>query len=89
MTPVPASGRCPVSRLKALAWRASEQRLVTADTPFWFFKLKGPAARYALARTGLDLDCLHLTARDLERFGPIVIVDHASRDGSRLLVWNE
>lgn len=38
----------PVARLKALAWRDANQRLVFADTPFWFFKLKGPAARYAL-----------------------------------------
>jgi hypothetical protein len=36
--------------------------------------------------TGFDLR-LQLTARDLERFGPAVIVDHTSRDGSRLLVW--
>jgi hypothetical protein len=89
MTPVAASGPRPISRLKALAWRAPEQRLVSADTPFWFFRLKGPAARYALDGTGLDLDRLHLTARDLERFGPAVIVDHTSRDGSRLLVWTE
>ena len=39
----------PVARLKALAWHAVDQRLVSVDSPFWFFKLKGPAARYALA----------------------------------------
>lgn len=79
----------PVTRLKALAWRATAQRLVSADTPFWFFKLKGPAARYALAGTGFDLDQLGLTPADIERFGPGVIVDHTSRDGDRLFVWAE
>jgi hypothetical protein len=79
----------PVKRLKALAWRAADQRLVSADIPFWFFKLKGPAARYALAETGFDLTRLGLTPADIERVGPAVIVDHASRDGSRLLVWTE
>jgi hypothetical protein len=79
----------PVKRLKALAWRAADQRLVTADTPFWFLKLKGPAARYALAETGFDLTRLGLTPADIERVGPAVIVDHASHDGSRLLVWTE
>jgi hypothetical protein len=84
-----ASARRPISRLKALAWRPAEQHLVSADTPFWFFRLKGPAARYALSGTGLDLDRLQLTPGDLERFGPAVIVDHTSRDGSRLLLWTE
>ena len=79
----------PVSRLKALAWHAADQRLVSADTPFWFFTLKGPAARYALAGTGFDLDRLGLTPADLERFGPGVVVDYASRDGDHLFVWTE
>ena len=42
-----ATGR-PIARLKALAWRAADRRLVSIDTPFWFVKLKGPAATYAL-----------------------------------------
>jgi hypothetical protein len=79
----------PVARLKALAWHAADQRLVSADTPFWFFKLKGPAARYALTGTGFDLNRLGLTPADLERFGPGVIVDYASRAGDHLLVWTE
>jgi hypothetical protein len=82
-------GTRPIARLKALGWRAADQRLVSADSPFWFFKLKAPAARYALAETGFDLDRLGLTPADIERYGPAVIVDHTSRDGSRLLVWTE
>jgi hypothetical protein len=89
MSPVATDRPLPIARLKALAWPAAEQRLVSADAPFWFFKLKGPAARYALNGTGFDLDRLHLTPGDLERFGPGVIIDHTSRDGSRLLVWTE
>lgn len=89
-TAVSAEGTArPVERLKALAWRAADQRLVSADTPFWFFKLKSPAARYALAGTGFDLDRLGLTPADLERFGPGVIVDDVSRDGDHLFVWTE
>jgi hypothetical protein len=79
----------PVARLKALAWRDADGRLVSADTPFWFFKLKAPAARYALDGTGFDLERLGLTPADVERFGPGIIVDHAGRDGSLLLVWTE
>jgi hypothetical protein len=79
----------PVARLKAVAWRDADQRLVSADTPFWFFRLKGPAARYALEGTGFDLDRLGLTPADIERFGPGIIVDHVGRDGSLLFVWTE
>ena len=83
-----ATGR-QIARLRALVWRASDRRLVSVDSPFWFVKLKGPAAAYVLQGTGLDLDRLGLTPADLERFGPAVIVDHTSRDGSRLLMWTQ
>jgi hypothetical protein len=79
----------PIMRLKALAWRAPEHRLVSTDAPFWFFKVKGPAARYALEGTGFDLQRLHLTPADIERAGPALLLDHTSSDGSRLLVWTE
>jgi hypothetical protein len=83
-----ATGR-PLARLKALAWRAADRRLVSVDSPFWFVKLKGPAATYVLEGTGMDLEQLGVTPAVLERFGPAVIVDHTSRDGSRLLLWTE
>jgi hypothetical protein len=78
-----------IARLKALAWRDGDRQLVSADTPFWFVKLKGPAARFALEGTGFDLDRLGLTAADIERVGPGIVVDHAGADGNRLLVWTE
>jgi hypothetical protein len=37
----------------------------------------------------MDLERLGLTPTALERFGPAVIVDHTSRDGSRLLIWTQ
>jgi hypothetical protein len=89
MTPSSEGTARPVARLKAVAWRDADQRLVSADTPFWFLKLKAPAARYALEGTGFDLDRLGLTPADIERFGPGIIVDHIGRDGGLLLVWTE
>ena len=79
----------PVSRLGVLAYQAGEQRLVTADVPMWFFKLKGPAAQYLVRGTGLDLERLQITASDLERHGPSIVIDHARTGGDRLLVWTE
>jgi len=76
-------------RLAVLTYQAGERRLVSADVPFWFFKLKGPAAQYAVRGTGLDFTRLQITAADLERHGPAVVVDHTRANGDRLLVWTE
>jgi hypothetical protein len=85
----PASGRARPTRLGVLAYRAQDQRLGTADMPFWFFKLKGPAAQFAVRGTGLDFERLQITAADLERYGPAVVIDHTGAGGDRLLVWTE
>ena len=85
----PAQAPHVIRRLKALAYQADRQRLVAADVPFWFFKIKGPAAQLALRETGLDLSRLQLRAADLERAGPAVLIDHSRANGDRLLVWTE
>jgi hypothetical protein len=79
----------PIRRLVVLAYHAETQRLLSADVPFWFLKIKGPAARYALRDTGLDLDRLRLTATDLARHGPSVVIDRVRSNGDRLLVWTQ
>lgn len=87
-SPASSSPR-PVTRLGVLAYQSGEQRLVTADVPMWFFRLKGPAAQYLVRGTGLDLERLQITAADLERFDPSVVIDHTRANGDRLLVWTE
>lgn len=77
------------TQLHALAYYVEGQRLVRADVPLWFLKVKGPAVRYALRDTGFDLDALNLTATDLERAGARIILDETWSSGDRLLVWTE
>ena len=79
----------PPTRLRVLAYRAPERRLVQAEVPFWFLKLKGPAVRYALRGTGLDLERLGVSPADLERYGVCLILDEARANGDRLVVWTE
>ena len=79
----------PLRRLSVLAYYADAQRLVSADVPFWFFEIKGPAARYALRDTGFDLDRLGITPAELRRYGPAVVIDQAGPKGDLLLVWTE
>jgi hypothetical protein len=77
------------TRLRVLAYRAHQQRLVHADAPFWFLKMKGPAVQYSLRDTGLDLERLGVTPTELQRYGVCVVFDETRTDGDRLLVWTE
>ena len=77
------------SKLGVLFFRASEKRLVRSDIPFWFFRLKGPAAQFALRGSGFDMERLGITPKDIASQGPGVILDETSAGGDRLLVWAE
>lgn len=77
------------TQLHALAYYVDGQRLVQAHVPMWFFKVKGPALRYAMRDTGLDLDALNVTATDLEDAGAGLVLDETRSNGDRLLVWTE
>ena len=79
----------PIRRLSVLVYHADARRLVSADVPFWFFQIKGPAAQYALRDTGFDLDRLGITPAELRRYGPAVVLDQAKLNGDLLLVWTE
>ncbi len=72
-----------------LAYRRADERLVAARVPFWFFRVKRPAAQFAVRGTGLDLDQLQLSAETLSRHGPGLVLDHLRQNGERLLVWTE
>ncbi len=77
------------SKLGVLFYRASENRLVRSDIPFWFFRLKGQAAKFVLRGSGFDMERLGITPKDIAEQGPGVILDESSANGDRLLVWAE
>lgn len=79
----------PLSRLAVLAYQAGDERLVSADVPFWFFRMKSQPTQFLVRGTGLDLERLEITAADLAKYGPAVVIDHARANGDRLLVWTE
>ena len=85
----PAVPATPPSRLIVLGYRASAQRLVRASVPFWFLKMKGWGAVYALHDTGLDLERLGATPDELERYGVCLWLDEVRANGDRVLAWTE
>jgi len=85
---IPAAGKAPkATRLYVMAYLAPEQRLVRADVPFWFLKVKGPGVKYAFRDTGFDLERLGITPADLEKFGVCLLLDETRASGDHLLVW--
>jgi hypothetical protein len=55
----------------------------------WFLRLKEPAARFALRRTGVDLAELGLRSSRLRSYGPAVIFDEVYANGDLVLIWTE
>jgi hypothetical protein len=84
-----APAGAPPTHLHVLAYYVDAHRLVRADVPLWFFKVKGPALAYGLRGTGFDLETLGLTAGDLERAGARIVLDEMRSSGDRVLVWTE
>jgi len=77
----------PIGHIHILAYHAASGRLSRTEVPFWFYKVKAPAAAFLVGDTGLDLSDLGLTAADLEREGPGLVFDDADEAGNRWLVW--
>ena len=84
----PSSSQRPQS-LNVMAFNPRDERVVRMDIPFWMLRLKLRGSRIGVGSTNLDLNDLHLTVEDLERYGPALIVDHAAADGARVLVWSQ
>ena len=72
-----------------IAFDANDGRVVKVTIPFWLLRLKMRGATIDLNGRSMDLEDLRLTVEDLERFGPILIVDYKSPEGERVLVWSQ
>lgn len=78
-----------IETIVVVTYDPAARRLTETRIPFWFFRVKAPAAEYAFGGTGLDFRKLGVTAADLRRYGPALIVDHTTVAGGRLVVWTE
>ena len=69
-----------------LAFDPDDGRIVRVSIPFWIVRMKMRGATIDLNGNHMNLEDLKLTAEDLERFGPTLIVDHKDTKGERVLV---
>lgn len=72
-----------------IAFDPDDGRIVKVTIPFWLLRLKMRGATIDLNGRSMDLEDLRLTVEDLERFGPILIVDFKAPNGERVLVWSQ
>jgi hypothetical protein len=83
--PAPGSSVPPVERLHLRHWDPEDEGLVELTLPFWLVRLNPGELSMTADRHGLR----EVTAAQLERYGPTLLVDHAGRGGDRLLIWTE
>jgi len=84
----PANPKSPES-INVMAFDPDEGKIVRVSIPFWLVRMKMRGATIDLNGKHMTLEDLRLTAEDLERFGPTLIVDHENTTGERVLVWSE
>ncbi len=80
--------RTPLNTVHLLAWGPHERKLARISFPFWLLRLTGSR--------GIDLSGgdswesvvhLRVTADELERHGPGLLMDQQTPRGERILVW--
>jgi len=84
-----SSDKFQLSYIKALAYQTDKQTLVRATVPYWFYKLKGPAIQLALHDTEINLKKLGISAAELEKHGPGMVLDETRSNGDQLIIWTE
>jgi hypothetical protein len=84
-----ASSGKPVEALHIIVWDPDERKVITLNMPFWLLRMtKGQPIRISSHDDpGSQGMKLKITAEDLERRGPGLILDHREASGERVLVW--
>jgi hypothetical protein len=84
-----AGPKVDLTSLHLLAWDPEKRELVQFTMPFWLVRLGGRRPFMFENREGFfAAEDLQLTAEDIERHGPGLIVDY-QRHGYRALLWAE
>jgi hypothetical protein len=81
-----------IETLRVLAYDPDARKLVRVSIPFWLIRL-APSKNFSfLNNHGVEFDDserVRVTAADLERRGPGLILDERDRHGALVLVWTE
>lgn len=75
--------------LVVMAHDPDDGGLVKVRLPFWLLRMNPESGTINFGRDSVNLEDLKLTVRDLERYGPSLVIDQRNRGGDRVLVWTE
>jgi hypothetical protein len=84
--PVPGTAR--PETLYVMAYDPDDGGLVKVQIPFWLLRMKMNAT-IDLGGNRMELEDLKLTAEDLDRLGPALVLDQRNEGGDRVLVWSQ
>lgn len=83
------ASQAQLTSLHVLVWDGDERELARFTLPFWLLRMKSQPIRLGAYATGMDDEGVDLRPRDIERYGPGIILDTSTKSGERLLLWAE
>lgn len=83
--PVQPDGRA-ISTLHVLTWTQDDGQVFRTEVPVWLMRF---SSINILSQLGVAPERFSLTVKDIERYGPGVIVDFRRPGENRVLIWAE
>lgn len=80
------TGGGAIESLRVLAWSPDDGHLATVTLPFWMLRLKSGSFHFGEYVPGSDESGLQIDAKDIERYGPGVVLETESPSGERVLI---
>jgi hypothetical protein len=77
----------PLQNLHVLAWDHHDGKLASLSIPFWLLRLKSGPIEFSSYAGGWDDEGVNLSAQDIEKHGPGIILDATAPGGDRVLLW--
>ena len=74
-----------------LAWNPNEepQRVVKVSVPFWILRLGRRKFDVMSGERAFDVSRLRLDVNELERIGPVLVLDYRRSSGERVMIWTK
>lgn len=70
-----------------LVWAPRDDKLVRVELPFWLLRIKSAPIEFGDYASGLGNTRITMTAEELERYGPGILLDLQPAKGERILIW--
>ncbi|MDO8834632.1 MAG: hypothetical protein Q7V01_03510 [Vicinamibacterales bacterium] len=87
--PTATRSRARIEALHVMVWEPDDERVVSLNIPFWLIRMtNGHPIKLSAGDDHTDArPQLKITAADLERHGPGLILMHGKPGGERVIVW--